>query len=299
MSAQELEFINQLLRAAPKGIATDDWVRQRESMEARLAEFPLPSAIERKEVKANGVPAEWSYAAHAAKDTALLYLHGGGYCIGSVKTHRPLTSEIAKSFAGRVLSVDYRLGPEHMFPAAIDDAVDAYRFLVDSGIKPPRIAVAGDSAGGGLALATLVAIRDRGLPVPAAGWGLSPWTDLEGRGSSLTTKTASDLIVEPDKLHIYAKAYAGNRRGEPLASPLNADLKGLPPLLLHVGSAEVLLDDSVRFAARAGAADVECRLEIWPHMPHVWHIFSPMLSEAREAVAAATSWLNGKIDAPK
>lgn len=297
MSAQELEVINQLLRAGPKDIAADDWPRLRANMEEQLAAFPLPSGIERKEVKVGGLAAEWSFSAHAASDTALLYLHGGGYCIGSVRTHRPLTSEIAKSFAGRVLSPEYRLAPEHKFPTAIDDAVAAYRFLLDSGIKPARLAIAGDSAGGGLTLATLIAIRDRGLPLPAAGWALSPWTDLEGRGASLATKAATDLIVDPEKLHVYAKAYAGGRRGDPLASPLNADLKGLPPLLLHAGSAEVLLDDSTRFAARAGAADVECRLEIWPHMPHVWHIFSPMLSEARDAVAGATAWLNGKIAA--
>ena len=187
------------------------------------------------------------------------------------------------------------MGPENKYPAAIDDAVAAYRFILDQGIKPSHIAIAGDSAGGGLTVATLLALRDKKIPLPAAAWPISPWVDLEGRGASLKTKAESDLIVTGDGLHNYAKAYAGARRGEPLASPVNGNLAGLPPLLIQVGSAEVLLDDSITLAQKAGAADVDVKLEIWPHMPHVWHIFAGFLGEARDAIAGATSWLNERL----
>ncbi len=295
MSAAELEAVNQLLQALPKEGPTDDWAKARQNMAEALAAFPLADGVENKPANANGIPVEWSGRHGAAQDAVLLYLHGGGYCIGSIGTHRSLVTQIAKSFNGRVLSVDYRLGPEHMFPAAVDDAVAAYRFLLDQGIKPSHIAIAGDSAGGGLTVATLLAIRDRKLPRPAAGWALSPWVDLEGRGASLKTKAESDLIVAADSLHNFAKSYAGARRGEPLASPLNADLKGLPPLLIQVGSAEVLLDDSITLAGRAGAADVDVKLEIWPHLPHVFQMFWAMLSEGRDGIVAATTWLNARV----
>ena len=295
MSAAELDVVNQLLRAIPKEGPTEDWPKARRNMEEALAALPAVEGVSHTEVKAGGVPAEWAQVPGAAQDRALLYLHGGGYCAGSLKTHRSLVSQIAKTFKGRVLAIDYRLGPEHKFPAAVDDAVAAYRFLLEQGIKPSHIAIAGDSAGGCLTLATLLALRDKKIPLPAAGWPISPWVDLEGRGASLKTKAESDLIVTADGLHNYAKAYAGARRGEPLASPVNANLAGLPPLLIQVGSAEVLLDDSLTLAQKAGAADVEVKLESWPHMPHVWHIFAPMLSEGRDAIAAGTAWLNARL----
>ena len=295
MSAAELEAVNQLLRAIPKETPTDDWPARRRTMETALEALPPVEGVAQTVVKANSVPAEWSQAAGAPQDRVLLYLHGGGYCAGSLKTHRTLVQQIAKSFKGRVLAVDYRLGPEHKYPAAVDDAVAAYSFLLEQGIKPARIAIAGDSAGGGLTIATLLALRDKKVALPAAAWPISPWVDLEGRGASLKTKAESDLIVDFDGLNNYAKAYAGARRGEPLASPVNADLRGLPPLLIQVGSAEVLLDDSITLAQKAGAADVDVKLEIWPHMPHVWHIFSGFLGEARDAIAGATAWLNARL----
>ena len=295
MSAAELDVVNQLLRAIPKEGPTEDWPKARRNMEEALAALPAVEGVSHSEVKAGGVPSEWAQVPGAAQDRALLYLHGGGYCAGSLKTHRSLVSQIAKTFKGRVLAIDYRLGPEHKFPAAVDDAVAAYRFLLEQGIKPSHLAIAGDSAGGGLTMATLLALRDKKIPLPAAAWPISPWVDLEGRGASLKTKAESDLIVTADGLHNYAEAYAGARRGEPLASPVNANLAGLPPLLIQVGSAEVLLDDSLTLAQKAGAADVDVKLEIWPHMPHVWHIFAPMLSEGRDAIAGATLWLNARL----
>lgn len=292
MSAQELEVVNSIIRAIPLEAADDDWPARRKAMEDGLAAFPLPPEIERKETKAGGVPAEWSFRAGVASDKVLLYLHGGGYCAGSVKTHRVLTAEIAKTFAGRVLSLDYRLAPEHPYPAAVEDAVAAYKHLLDTGSKPSHLAIAGDSAGGGLTLATLVALRDRGLPLPACAWGLSPWTDLSGTSATMKTKAESDLMVSRDSLLNYAKAYAPTHANDGLASPIKAKLNGLPPLLIQVGSAEVLLDDSTVFTQRAAAADVDVRLEVWPHMPHVFQIFAPMLSEARDAVASASAWMN-------
>jgi epsilon-lactone hydrolase len=295
MSAAELEVVNQLLRAIPKERPTDDWPQTRRNMEEALAALPAVEGVSHTVVKAGGVPAEWAQVPGAPQDRVLLYLHGGGYCAGSLTTHRSLISQIAKTFKGRVLAIDYRLGPENKYPAAIDDAVAAYGFILDQGIKPSHIAIAGDSAGGGLTVATLLALRDKKIPLPAAAWPISPWVDLEGRGASMKTKAETDLIVTSDGLHNYAKAYAGARRGEGLASPVNANLAGLPPLLIQVGSAEVLLDDSITLAQKAGAADVDVKLEIWPHMPHVWHIFAPMLTEARDAISAATTWLNAKL----
>ncbi len=295
MSAAELEVVNQLLRAIPKEGPTEDWPKARRTMEEALAALPPVEGVSTTPVKVGSIAAEWSQVPGAPQDRVLLYLHGGGYCAGSLKTHGTLVAQIAKSFKGRVLAIDYRLGPENKYPAAIDDAVAAYRFVLDQGIKPSHIAIAGDSAGGGLTVATLLALRDKKIPLPAAAWPISPWVDLEVRGSTVKTKAESDLIVDADGLNNYAKAYAGARRGEPLASPVNANLAGLPPLLIHVGSAEVLLDDSIRLAQKAGAADVDVKLEIWPHMPHVWHIFAPMLSEGRDAIAGATTWLNARL----
>lgn len=295
MSASELEIVNSMLRAIPKEGVTNDWPKARKNMEDALAALPSVEGVSVTSTKIATIAAEWSQVSGASQDRVLLYLHGGGYCAGSLVTHRTLVAQIAKSFKGRVLAIDYRLAPESMYPAAIDDAVTAYRFLLDQGIKPSHIAIAGDSAGGGLTMATLLALREKKIQLPAAAWPISPWVDLEGRGASMKTKAESDLIVTSDGLHNYAKAYAGSRRGEPLASPVNASLAGLPPLLIQVGSAEVLLDDSVTLAQKAGAADVDVKLEIWPNMPHVWHIFAPLLSEARDAITAGTSWLNAKL----
>lgn len=294
MSAAELKIVIELLCGIVAGEGTPSWAERRAGMEASLAPFPVPPEIETKPVNANGVPAEWQWRSGAREDAAILYVHGGGYAAGSINTHRPLTAVIAQSFAGRVLSVDYRLAPEHPCPAAIDDAVAAYRFLLDQGVK--HVVIAGDSAGGGLTLATLIALRDADLPKPAGGWCISPWVDLTATSATMASKAETDVIVSAKSLGEYAAAYApgGNLR-DVRATPLHADLAGLPPLLIQVGTAETLLDDSTSLAARAAAADVDVRLEAWPGMPHVWHIFNAMLGEGREAIASGTAWANGKI----
>jgi monoterpene epsilon-lactone hydrolase len=214
--------------------------------------MPAQPDVTSERVKANGVDAEWIAALGAAADRAVLYLHGGGYVLGSITTHRDLIGRISRAAQARVLALNYRLGPEHPFPAAVDDAVAGYRYLLENKFKPARIVVAGDSAGGGLTVAALVAIRDAGLQLPAAGVCMSPWVDLEGKGESMTTRAKADPVVQREGLIGMAQAYLGGKDPRtPLASPLHADLKGLPPLLIQVGDAETLLDDSTRLAEKA------------------------------------------------
>ena len=246
--------------------------------------FPTPADVVIERLNAP-CPAEWLQPPGARADAAVLYLHGGGYVIGSPRSHRHLVAAIARAAGTSALLPDYRLAPEHPFPAALEDAVAAYRWLLERGIAPEHIVVAGDSAGGGLAVATLLALRDRELPRPAAGVCISPWVDLTCSGGSYATRAAADPIVKREGIDAMATAYLGGEDARtPLASPLFADLRGLPPLLIHVGDDEVLLDDSVKLAERARKAGVDATLEVWPKMVHVWHWFFPMLDEGHAAI---------------
>ncbi len=257
----------------------------RRIFEEMASATPLAPDIKCEKANAGGVSAEWVCAPNAAADRAVLYLHGGGYVIGSVNTHRDLMSRISRAAGARVLGLDYRLAPENPFPAAVDDAVAAYRWLLGQGLKPNKIAVAGDSAGGGLTVATLLAIRDAKLPMPAAGVCMSPWVDLEAIGESMKTRAAADPVVQREGLLGMAAAYLGGKNPRtPLAAPLHADLKGLPPLLIQVGNDETLLDDSTRLADKARAAGVNVKLEVWPEMIHVWQMFAAFLPEGQQAV---------------
>src|SRR5262249_45498926 len=196
-----------------------------------------------------------------------------------------LAARLSRASKAKVLVIDYRLAPEHPHPAAVDDAVAAYRWMLAQGLKPARIAVSGDSAGGGLTVATLVAIRDAKLPMPAAGAPISPWVDMEGIGESMTTKASVDPMVQKTGLMNMAAAYLGGKNPRtPLAAPLYADLSGLPPLLIQVGTAETLLDDASRLAERAKKAGVKVTYEPWENMVHVWHLFAPMLDEGQQAI---------------
>ncbi len=243
-------------------------------------------------VDVDGVPAEWVCAPGVDQDRVLLYLHGGGYVIGSIHTHKGLIAALSRAANCRALALDYRLAPEHRYPAAVEDATRAYRWLLAQGYAPGRIAIAGDSAGGGLTLATLVALRDAGDPLPGAAAPISPWTDLEGTGESMRTKVDKDPMVEPGGLMGMARIYLGDADPrQPTASPLHADLSGLPPLLIQVGDLETLLDDATRVAASAKAKGVEVTLEVWPDMVHVWHLFAPMVPEGREAIARIGEFL--------
>lgn len=254
-------------------------------MRAIMVDAPAPAGVTCTPVEAGGVSAEWSVAAGAAEDKVILYVHGGGYVMGSAGSHRDMTGRLSKAAGARVLSLNYRMAPEHPFPAAVDDAVAAYKWLLDQGIKPANIAIAGDSAGGGLALATLLAIRDGGHPVPAAGIGISPWVDMEGTGETMTTRAAVDPVVQKEGLLGMAKLYLGDADPKnPLAAPLHANMAGLPPLLIQVGDHETLLDDSNRIAERARKAGVDVTLKVWDEMPHVWHLFAPILPEGQQAI---------------
>jgi phosphinothricin tripeptide acetyl hydrolase len=258
--------------------------------------FPAPPEVSVARISAPAAPAEWLTPPSARADAVLLYLHGGGYVVGSPRSHRHLAAAIAAAAGTSGLLLDYRLAPEHPFPAAVDDAVAAYRWILDGGVEPARVAIAGDSAGGGLTLATLLAVRDGGLPPPAAAACISPWVDLTCSSGSYAEKAASDPIVRQPGISQMAGLYLGGADPRtPLASPLFADLAGLPPLLVQVGSEEMLLDDAVGLADRARAAGVETALEVWPDMIHVWHWFLPMLDEARAAVEGIAAFIRKRI----
>lgn len=245
----------------------------------------VASDVKCEPVDAGGVKAEWIVPPGAADDRVILYLHGGGYVMGSINTHRAMVARIARASKARALALDYRLAPENPFPAAVDDATAAYRWLLAQGYKPGKIAVSGDSAGGGLTLATLLALRDAGTPLPACAAPISAWSDMEGTGASVKTRAAVDPMVGSATLLPMAQLYVGKQDPKnPLASPLHGDYKGLPPLLLQVGDAEVLLDDSTRVAEKAKGAGVKVELEVWPEMMHVWHIFAKILPEGQQAI---------------
>jgi acetyl esterase/lipase len=243
----------------------------------------LPADVHGRRVSADGVAAEW-IEAPGADLGALLYLHGGAYALGSINTHRELVARLARATKMRGLAIDYRLAPEHPFPAAVKDATAAYLWLVAQGVDPSQIIIAGDSAGGGLALASLVALRDAGKPLPAGAVCISPWTDLALTGASIRSKAQVDPIMKPDSSERYARYYAGEHEvTSPLISPLYADLKGLPPLLIQVGTDEILLHDATRCAKKAREDGVDATLEVWDGMFHVFQMIS-LLPETKEAV---------------
>jgi acetyl esterase/lipase len=244
----------------------------------------------------NGEWIEPEAADHPAHERCILYLHGGAYIAMSARTHRSVTSRLACWSDARLFALDYRLAPEHPFPAALDDALAAWRALVASGMAPSRIVVAGDSAGGGLALALLVALRDAGEEMPAAGVLLSPWTDLAVTGKSIVTNDAADPLFFGRWVAPIARHYLGDTPAtDPLVSPVYADLTGLPPLLIQVGDTEVLLDDSRRVAENATRAGVTAMLRIWPGVPHGWQIFAPILPEARAALREASVFIRVRL----
>ena len=286
MASPELDRAIEMFRTAKAQTQTLTDVEQfRVWYEQFTSVFQLEDDIVCERVGAGGVPAEWIYTPEAAQDRVLMYLHGGGYMIGSMRTHRVPLSRLSRASGARVLGLDYRLAPENPFPAALHDSMAAYRWLLAQGIKPKNIVIGGDSCGGGHSIATMVALRYWGEPLPAAGISHSGWTDLANTGDSFITKAEEDPLIDKRMVDNMAAAYLGDRdRTTPLASPFYADLSGLPPLLVQVGSAEVLLDDSIKFAERAKKAGVDVTLEVWDDMPHVWQVFAPILPEAQEAI---------------
>ena len=265
---------------------------RRRSFEQMTDGFTIDVPAKYHRVNAGGVTSEWVSAKGASDSRVVLYFHGGGYIIGSPRTHRAMMAHLSEESGARVLALDYRLAPEHPFPAPVEDAVASYRWLLAEGYDPGRIALGGDSAGGGLTVAALVQIRYLGLPMPAAGVCVSPWVDMEGLGESMETRADVDPMVARDNLMVSAKTYLGGADPRaPLAAPLYADLRGLPPILIQVGDAETLLDDSTRLAGVAREAGVEVKMDVWDDMIHVWHVFAPILPEARQAIAQAGEFI--------
>jgi epsilon-lactone hydrolase len=295
MTDRGIDVVRAHLAALPPS-ASMTIAERRAQYERAERVFPTPADVAIDHVTAPTRPAEWLRPPGARTDAAVLYLHGGGYVIGSPRSHRHLAAAIARAAGTAALLLDYRLAPEHPFPAALDDAVAAYQWLLGRSLAPRRIVVAGDSAGGGLTVATLLAARERGLPRPAAGVCISPWVDLTCSGATYATKATVDPIVTRQSVNMMAEAYTGGRDPKaPLVSPLYADLRDLPPLLVHVGSDEVLLDDALGLAERARAAGVDVTLEEWPAMIHVWHWFLPMLAEAERAIGVIGRFVRDRI----
>jgi monoterpene epsilon-lactone hydrolase len=282
MSYPELQRLMETLRARPK---ITDLGERRRAFDGFATIFPPAADVTIEPLLLGGVTAEQSRTPGDDAAAAILYVHGGGYAFGSLDSHRHVVTEVGRAAGVPVYALHYRLAPEHPFPAPVEDTVAAYRGLLAQGIAPGRIALVGDSAGGGLVVAALVAFREAGLPQPACGWTISPWIDLEALGDSMTGNAASDPSVQREPILDLARLYlAGADPRSPLAAPLHADLKGIAPLLIQVGSIETLLDDAIRLAGRAAAAGVPIRLDVWPEMPHVWHLFHPVLAAGRKAI---------------
>jgi monoterpene epsilon-lactone hydrolase len=296
MSQEQLEEIQHTLRdQAASRVETADINEVRKQFEETRSGLPLAEGFTATPDTVGGVDV-LRLDGPPDGDGVILFFHGGGYVIGTPRTHAQLASKLAARTDSNAISVDYRLAPEHPYPAGLDDVLAVYRALLDSGTAPATVAFAGDSAGGGLALAALLAARDAGLPLPAAAVLFSPWTDLTLSGASYTSKADVELILTVGGLREWAADYAGSSApGEHLISPLFADLTGLPPLLIQVGSDEILLDDSTGLASRAAAADVAVSLEVTPRAPHVFQRFAGSFDEADIALASAGAFIRAHL----
>lgn len=287
-----------LLAALPDPDSSRSLEQARLASDAWAIATTDPADVTYEAVDADGVPGEWLVPAGAGSERAFLYLHGGGYCQGSIVSHRKLAGHLAKAAGMRGLIVDYRLAPEHPFPAALDDALAAFAFLLEGGYEAHRTGIAGDSAGGGLALATALALREADLPAPGGLVLLSPWTDLACTGDSLTGNLGKDLLIHLGDDSPGIGWYAGdNDLRAPLISPLYADYANFPPFIVHVGAHEVLLDDSTRLAERAREAGCDVTLEIWPEMQHVFQIAAGNVPESDASVSKLGAWLDERLRA--
>ncbi len=289
-------FKFRLKAAKPDWTAMESILTFREEAEQGAARFgKVPDGIETTPVTAAGLPAEWIRPEGAARDRAILYIHGGGYISGSITDHRGVVAKFVNLSRIGALLFEYRLAPEHRFPAAVDDAVAAYGWLLKQGYSPGQIIVAGESAGGGLALATLLALRDQGIALPAAAVAISPWTDLQCTGESY--RTNAKVCLSPEGAWTaFADHYAGNQdKNQPLMSPLYGDLRGLPPLLIYTGGAEILRDDAIRFAEKAEAAGVEVVLRVGEGLFHCYPVMAPLFPEATQAMEEICAFIRKSL----
>jgi monoterpene epsilon-lactone hydrolase len=291
IAAAPLDLVIERIRRIYRG-----WNRDTSVVQMRLdwdAAFQADiTPISHQRVSVGGVDGEWIAGSNAPQDKAILYFHGGGFRLGSVSSHRELIARMAGASGYRVLAINYRLAPEHRFPAPLEDAIAAYGWMLDQELRPDNIAFAGDSAGGNLVLAAMLGLRQRGLPLPAAGVLMSPWTDLAATGETYVSRADADPIHQRPMIAALTKNYLGEGGDpcDPLVSPLYADLAGLPPLLIQVGDRETVLADSTMVADSARAAGVDVELQVWDGMIHVFQMFAE-LPEAQRAIASIAEFL--------
>jgi len=290
MAESEIDAIRKLLTSKPRPVG---WAERRQRIDEVGSTWAAAADITCEAVDCDGVAGEWSLAPDSDASRALLYFHGGGYCSGSILSHRRLVTEAGRAAGMRTLAIDYRLAPEHPYPAAHEDAIAAWRFLRRQGYAAASIAVGGDSAGGNLTLGLISRLRAAGEPLPGSAWLLSPWTDLTLSGATLATKDAVDPLIHKAYLDELATAYAPSPvdRMDPLVSPLFAGFAGFPPVMIQVGSAETLLADATRLAEALGSADVDVTLQVWPQMIHAWPLWNAHLADGRRALADAGRFL--------
>jgi acetyl esterase/lipase len=256
----------------------------------------LPDRVETQAVDAKGVSAEWVRWRGSQNDAVILYLHGGGYVFGGLDSHRGLAWRLAKASDSEVLVVDYRLAPEHLFPAAVDDAIASYQWLLAQGVSAERLIVAGDSAGGGLAVALMIQLKKQGLPQPKAAVLLSPWTDLSLSGESVQANAQADAMLSPQALKRFRDLYLGDGDPvSPLASPLFGDLAELSATYVVVGSHEVLRDDSERFVEKLKAAGGQAQIKVWSKMPHVFPLLAPLIPEGAKAIEDIADFIKAQL----
>jgi monoterpene epsilon-lactone hydrolase len=298
MSKEQQDLLDSILRQGRLDTAADV-ASVRAGLNALMAQTPVPPDVEQKPVEIGGVPGIEVTIAGKDSGNVMLYFHGGVYVIGAASHTVALVGEIARRSGVSAFTLDYRLAPEHPYPAAVDDARAAYEGLLKQGVDPGRIVLAGESAGGGLAVAVLLASRDAGLPMPACAYLMSPYADLTLSGETLTSRESLDPILSPEGLRVRAPEYLGGVDASlPLISPIFGDLHGLPPLLIQVGSHEILLDDAIRLAATAATSDVAVTLDVTPGVPHVFQGFAGLLDEAGAALDRASTFLTAHLGNP-
>ena len=294
MAQSEIDKVRALLTSKPRPVG---WPERRKRLDEIGSVWPVADDVKLEPVDITGLEGEWSIVPASDPSRVLLLFHGGGYCSGSIVSHRRMVTEAGRAARTRTLAIAYRLAPEHPFPAAYEDSVKAWHFLRECDVPASRIAIGGDSAGAGLVVGLISQLRDAHEELPACAWLVSPWTDLTLSGSTLATKDGVDPIIHKAYLNELVDVYlpAGVERNDPRVSPLYAEVSGFPPMLIQVGSAETLLDDAVRFARIAGAADVAVTLEIWPHMIHAWPLWNAQLEPGRRALASAGAFIRAHV----